>query len=362
MSMRLNGTLLTGKTPVFSALIGAFLLAFSWANAQDTRFAQFYAAPLQTNPAMIGVYEGQWRFAANYRELYASILANKPFRTYAASFDMRTRVMKGDYFGFGISALRDQVGSSHFSQTQANIGASFMKQLGGSRYGTNDQYLIAGAQLGFGQRSFDWQKLWFSSQFDTGNAVVDYGSDSGEGFEDQNSKAYLDFNAGLLWYALFDDNQSIYVGGALHHINTPNISFLGVADEKLYSKIVGNAGGELPLGRSLSLLPAVAVMKQGPSFSTTAGANFRYTNREWRELAIRAGGWAHLANQLDQGVTLDAIIVSAILEVESWNFGLSYDITTSVLASANNSRGAFEVSLIYVHPEKSRYKVNCPKF
>ncbi len=361
--MRFNSThTKVGQFLAIAFVMMTALATLPQAQAQDTRFAQFYAAPLQTNPAMIGVYEGQWRFAANYRTLYASVLANKPFRTMAASFDARRRVMKGDYVGFGLSAVRDQVGTSQFSQTQVMLGASFMKQLGGGGYSRNSQYLIAGAQLGFGQRSFNWQELWFSSQYDGGNNVIDFGSDSGEGFADRNSKQYLDFNAGLLWYAIADDNLSIYFGGALHHINTPNVSFRDLADEKLYSRWVAHTGGELPLGDNLSVLPAVAVMKQGPSFSTTAGANFRYTSRDWREVAIRAGGWAHVSNQLDKGMTMDAVIVSAILEMERWNLGLSYDITTSKLASVNNSRGAFEVSLIYTHPEKTRLKVNCPKF
>ena len=47
-----------------------------------------------------------------------------------------------------------------------------------------------------------------------------------------NTDIYLDFNAGLLWYALFADNQSLYFGGAIQHLNTPNISFLENVDEK----------------------------------------------------------------------------------------------------------------------------------
>ena len=93
-----------------------------------------------------------------------------------------------------------------------------------------------------------------------------------------------------------------------------------------------------------------------------AGANFRYTNRDWREVAIRAGGWTHFSNQLDSGVGMDAIVATTVLEMERWNIGLSYDITTSVLATANNSRGAFEVSFIYTQPARSRTNVTCPKF
>lgn len=339
-----------------------FLLFLGRAEAQDPRFSQFYASPLTLNPAMIGVYEGQFRVVANYRELYASILGNDPFRTISASFDIRSQFKRGDYFGFGFTALRDEAGISNFSRTRGNIGASFMKQLGGSRYRVSDQYLVAGAQLGIGQRGFDFGSLWFTNQFDSQNALINFGAPTGENFDQIGNDIYLDFNAGVLWYALFDDNQSFYLGGAVHHLNQPEIALLEESNDQLYMRWVAHAGGELPFNDNLSILPAIAVMGQQQAFSTTAGANFRYTNRDWREVAIRAGLWAHLANKLESGVFLDALAFTAILEVERWQIGISYDVTTSVLSQANNARGAFELSLIYTHPERRRSRVNCPNF
>jgi len=55
-------------------------------------------------------------------------------------------------------------------------------------------------------------------------------------------------------------------------------------------------------------------------------------------------------------------VFTTVLEMERWNIGLSYDVTTSVLAAANNSRGAFEVSFIYTHPATWRTNVKCPNF
>lgn len=346
----------------FILLCLAFAAGFGESFAQDARLSQFYAAPLQTNPAMIGVFDGQSRVVANYRELYASVLQDKPFRTLAASFDMRFRVSRGDYAGFGLSVMRDEVGVANFNRVRANLGGSYMKQLNGSRYSSSNQYLVIGAQLGIGQRGFDWGKLWFTNQFNIDQALVDFGADPGESFDQGKTDVYLDFNAGLLWYALFDNGASFYAGGSLQHINEPNISFLDDMSEKLYSRWVGHAGGELPFTNNLSLLPAVIVMGQGPSFSTTFGGNFRFTNRDWKEVAIRAGAWGHLSNQLESKKTLDAMIVTAILEVERWNFGVSYDITVSTLATANNSRGAFELSLIYTSKSKERVRTVCPKF
>ncbi len=348
---------------LFALVFTLFILhAPQQGKAQDPRLSQFYAAPLEMNPAMIGLFDGRFRLVANYRELYSSILSNHPFRTISASFDMRSRVQQGDFAGFGLSVLRDEAGISQFHRVKANVGGSYMKQLGGSRYATYDQFLIAGAQLGFGQHGLNWQRLWFSQQFVEDGGFVDYGADSGESFDKQSTGLYLDFNAGLMWYLILDRNFSFYAGGALHHLNSPNISFMDDSEADLNTRWVGHAGGEIPFTAELSMLPAIAVMGQNTYLSTTLGANFRYNNRDWKEVAIRAGGWAHLSNVLDQGITMDAFIVSAILEMERWNFGLSYDITTSRLASANNSRGAFELSLIYTHPAQWRTSVNCPKF
>ncbi len=345
---------------IFTILFFSFLV-IQISKAQDPRFAQFYASPLQLNPAMTGVYEGQFRFIANYREQYNSLLGNQPFRTISAGFDMRHQVNRGNYAGFGVTVLRDAAGLSNFSRQTGALSASFMKQLGGGRYSHNDQYLIAGAQIGFGQQGLDWNKLWFSNQYDTDNGVINVDNPTGENFVTDNSKMYLDFNAGILWYALFEENRSIYFGGAFHHLNSPNVSFLEQSSE-IPRRWVVHGGGEIPFTKELSLLPAVAVMAQNKSMSTTAGANFRFTNREWRELALRAGAWAHVVNQLESGFALDAITATAILELERWNLGFSYDITASKLTTANNGRGAFEMSLIYTHPAKSRARVNCPNF
>jgi type IX secretion system PorP/SprF family membrane protein len=331
--------------------------------AQDPRFSQFYASPLELNPAMIGVYEGSWRFIANYRDAYSSILQDNAFRTFAASFDMRQPVQrKGDHFGFGISVLRDEAGEGDFVRTKANAGASFLKKLGGSGYNPYDQYLVAGAQIGFGQHNLNWQKLWFSNQFDESSGGINFNQDTGEVFDRESTDLYLDFNAGLLWYILFDDNLSFYAGGAFHHLNSPNVSFIQNSDETLHRRWVANAGGEIPLSREISILPAAAVMGQNQHLSIAAGGNIRYSNRDWREVAIRAGAWAHLSNSLDNGIAMDAIVFTTFLEMEKWNVGISYDVTTSVLRTANNSRGAFELSFIYVHPSRSRYDVRCPNF
>lgn len=334
-------------------------------SAQDARFAQFYANPQFVNPALTGVMEGQLRFTANYRELYTSILGNDGFKTISTGLELRRQAGRNDFFGLGFHLMRDEVGESNFTRNQGLVSASYQKQLGGGRRRGPSHFLVAGGQVGFGQRGFDVEKLWFSNQFfvdaGTRTAYIDRGLDSGESFAAVSTGMYLDFNAGLLWYGVFDDNASFYAGAAMSHITQPNISVIGETDQ-LYRKYTVHAGGELPLGKSgFSLLPAAIVQSQGPMFTAMGGANIRYTQREWREVALRAGAWVHVSNRLDQ-TSMDAVVISAILEMTRVQLGLSYDLSTGDITQSNYGRGAFEISMIYTQPAKYRASVECPKF
>lgn len=339
------------------------LAAFPYTlSAQDTRFSQFYAAPHHMNPALTGVYEGGYRFIANYRELYNTIMARTAYRSVAAHFDVRKKIAgNNDFIGFGISALRDQAGIAKFVNQYAHIGGSYMKHMGTTRKGS--KYLVLGAQLGYGQRGFDFDVLWFSNQFDpiTGRINREFSGEPLEAAGDMRPTSnYLDFNAGVLWYTTFQKNGSFYIGGALYHLNQPNVSFMEGQVESLGRRWVGQAGAELPFTDQFSFMPAVAAMGQNQNMSVTAGGNFRYFNDHKGELGFRFGLWAHIGNRLEQGVLLDNMAVTTFLELDRWDVGVSYDFTTSSLKQANNSRGGVEVSLIYRGKAQYKSRINCP--
>ncbi len=345
-------------------LFAFFCVAFlPLAQAQDPRFSQYYASPWNLNPAMGGVFNGRWRVTANYRDQWNSFLAPVPFRTYAASFDTRFNVgNNNDYAAFGLGAMHDEAGTARYTQNKVQLGGSFIKQLSGGGYYEAEHYLAAGAQLGMGQNSIDWGRLWFSRQFDAGLEAPNAGLASGEPGSNASTNIYLDFNAGLLWYMNFGEGGFAYAGAAMHHLNAPKISLIGDGGETLYSRWSAHAGGQLPVTENFALLPGVQVMRQGPSFETDLGLNLRYSNNDDHELALRFGAWARVGNKLNKGLGMDAITIVGMLELDRYMLGLSYDITTSSLTTANNSRGAFELSFTYFHPEHRRQRVICPKF
>jgi type IX secretion system PorP/SprF family membrane protein len=351
----------------FTFLIVVLTLSFiafntEEAKAQDPQFAQFYAAPIHVNPAMTGVHSGKFRIGTNYRQQWNSVLGTNPFKTIGASYDMKFGVGRDDFFAFGASALQDWSGESNFKQVRADLAVSYLKALGGG-YRSADQFLVGGAQVGFGQNSIDVGGLWFSRQFNETNEQIDFGASNGEpGFSDATDM-YLNLNAGVMWYAVFDHNASIYAGGAVHHINAPKASFISEdGAEIIPMRWVGQVGGEIPFNDQLSILPAIMITGQGPSLLSIFGFNFRYTNRDWREVAIRAGVWPNLVKDEIDNFSIPNYTVSTILEMERLQIGISYDVNANKLSEPTNGRGGVELSLIYVHPGTRKEKVSCPKY
>ncbi len=339
-----------------------FFILPSDTKAQDPIFGQFYRASTHLNPAMAGVYNGRFRVQSNFREQWSSILPNKPFRTIGASFEYKVKVLQGDFMNFSGTILNDQAGTSNFTTNRGNLGFSYLKQLTGGRYNDYNSYLVAGGQFGFGQHSLDYGGLWFSAQYDGANELVDNSLSTGENLNNNSTDVYTDFNAGLLWYTILDHNFSFHAGGALQHIAEPNISFMENDEEILPRRFILHGGAELPFSDNLSILPAALVTFQGPSRTIISGANLRYTNRDWDEVALRVGMWGQISNKLEDKILLNSMIFNAILEMEKWSVGISYDINTSSVSDLSNGRGAYEISFIYTQPAKYKQKVECPKY
>ncbi len=333
-------------------------------SAQDPRFSQFYKAPMLLNPALSGVFNGQGRVHINYRSLYASVLAESAFETYMVGTDWKFNMPnRRDAASFNFLALRDESGQNGFSRTYASLGGAYLKNLSQGGYQQASHYLSAGAQVGFGQYQINSRDLWFSNQYDGQNLEIDFDRASGEPIGAFSGDFFLDINAGLLYYAIWNDRNYIYAGGTVHHANQPDISFFDDSPpEALYLRWSGHAGGEASFTNNLSILPAALFTQQGPSTSLTLGLNFRYSNWNPWELNLRAGPWAHFSNRLDQGMQLEAMVAAVIFELERINFGVSYDLTTSTLGQSNYARGAIELSATYfLKPRGYKTKVECPE-
>ena len=109
-------------------------------------------------------------------------------------------------------------------------------------------------------------------------------------------------------------------------------------------------------------MPNAAFHVQGPSRMFIPGAQFRYTRKDWKEIALRAGVFTRIVRSTE-GISNDALVFSSLFEYQDFILGLSYDVSTSNIALANSGRGSFELSLQYKSPN-TRYRnpLKCPKF
>ena len=72
-------------------IIGLLLQSLHSLQAQDQHFSQFFAAPLNLNPALAGAYEGSFRVGAIYRDQWRTVLDN-PISTYGVGGDLRYEI------------------------------------------------------------------------------------------------------------------------------------------------------------------------------------------------------------------------------------------------------------------------------
>jgi len=332
-----------------------------FAKAQDPHFSQFYASPLNLNPALTGIMAGQYRFNAIYRDQWRAV--SVPYKTISASADFRYHIIDQDFYTFGVKLLNDKAGESGFTQTSAHLSSAYMKQVAG---GDKDHYITAGAQIGFAQNTMEWGSLWFGNQFDFTLLSENLNLDSGEPGILTNTgrtEMYLDIGGGLTWFMTWGKTNSLTVGGALSHINQPAVSFLNDNQVSLSQRFTGHFNLELEVNDLYTIMPAILYQTQGPHTELVFGSNFRFNEFDAAATAIRVGAWLRMVSNESSSIAADAIVITAMYEFDRFLLGLSYDITMSTLSPANNRNGGFEFSLSYLFPYTQRkYEVRCPTY
>lgn len=336
-----------------------FVLSSLALNAQDIHFTQFYMSPLNLNPALTGVMNCKTRMVANYRNQWAAVLAANAYNTYSVSYDQKIPVGREDYFGIGGSLWGDVAGESRFGTTQGRVSLSYSKKMAG--YRKKASYLVIGADAALTSRSISDTDLRWPSQI-TGDGFDKTLPNNEPNFTDFDF-LYADIAAGLLWFSVIDNNTNWYFGAALHHLNRPNVTFLG--DEvNLYSRYTLHAGMQFEIARKISMLPFGVYMAQGPHRSLNAGTNFRFAMGPSRTTnqSFEVGAWYRVGNKVEGGLHSDAVILSSRFNYEQFGIGFSYDINVSGLRQASPANGAFEFSLIYNICGPESRGVYCPRF
>jgi type IX secretion system PorP/SprF family membrane protein len=200
-------------------LILVFAATYGQLRAQDPTFSQFYNNPIYYNPGYIGLNSGM-RARFNYRDQWTGLPVD--FKTYNFSMDMAERNIPGSG-GLGLLVSSDRAGTGMIKSSNIGIGTAARIQL------YENMIAQMGFMVSYAQKTVNWDDLVFTDQLN-----ARYGNIYQSAFEAPatNRVSYPDFSVGGVYRFVesgshFSSIQGTF-GAAVHHVFTPNESFLGL--------------------------------------------------------------------------------------------------------------------------------------
>ena len=317
------------------------------ANAQDPHFSQFFASPLTLNPALTGKFDGNLRVAGNYRNQWPTI--NRAFTTSTVSVDfpiMRNYISPTDTWGVGVMGYSDQSANSALKFNYLSISTAFHKGLDEDGY----QQIGAGFQGTYTNMMLDVSNLKFEDQL----TPFGFTGSTGEIFNNSTLKNnYFDLNAGILYTGSTTDKNNFYAGVSMYHITRPKQHFTGTFF-LLNPRTTFHAGAYFPVGGTSTLHLSGLYSLQAQASEAVLGAALQLPVTEGEKAtSVYFGSWIRLN---------DAVIPYLGLEFSDFRLGATYDVNTSSLKTASQSRGGIEISLIYIKKSPGSRGLPCPKY
>lgn len=333
-------------------MLAVFLgLCSFWANGQDLHFSQFFNSPLLTNPANTGfIPDGDYRLGLNYRNQWSSVMA-VPYKTMSVFGDaqvMKDRNENG-WMGVGGAILRDVAGSGNLTSTKVYGSVAYHQMLGVA------SLLSLGFNVGWANKQINVSNLKFPDQFD--GKFFDNKLPTSV-FLDYNNINYLDMQVGLN-YAYFPTDKIYMNGGfSVHHINSPRETFFDTSrdstDNRIPRRYIGFLNGSFMINDQIIINPNAYFTMQAKATEFVIGANAHYNLSGNGEYLLIAGLYYRHG---------DAIAPLIGLGVKDYVFSFTYDATMSSLKNYNQTRGAFEFSLVKQGLLSSRKGIQvCPSF
>jgi len=333
------------NSPKFLTAI-VFLVFIVSLTAQDAYFMQYNNAPLTVNPALTGTFEGNHRVLMNYRSQWSGTLGGDSFTTMALSYDSHVELGKTTIIGFGLNGLRDRAGALDLSLTQPSLLLSVSKKLMNetARY----HMLSFGIEGGMARRSIDLSTVQWPSQHD-GNGGFD--PDLPGGNISDGEISHTDLSAGLSWKFVMNSKSFIQLGTALHHINEPDVTFLGTPNNTLSRRTTYHGLAEIAVADFFSFLPSFIYLNQGVHSDLRVGASGKWYYRENTDAKfVQIGFWRRANKNVHHPGSLTTIAASAALDLGHLQLGLTYDREFNNELTLTNA-SSFELMLGYVFGE-----------
>ena len=330
-------------------LITYHLLLTTCLQAQDPVFSQFFSSPLNINPALTANINSDWRVISNFRNQWMAV--KSPYTTGTISYDSKILqnknafIQENNYLGLGGMLMYDRALSGSAKSTFASLNLSYnIKLIDGAR----KHRLGVGFGATYGRRSIDYSALNFAEQY-TGFGF-NTNLPSGETAK-ADMKPFVSVNAGLT-YSITSDKSNFDFGLAAFHVNNPKQTFLEDNNQKLATRSVIHANFETFLNDRMVLNTSAIYQKQGTAKYMSAGGGIGYYLADADNAPIlNAGVWYWAEN---------GFVPYVGLVYNNFQFGLTYDITTSTLSEAARKPGSIEFSLIIRGSKEASKSIPCP--
>lgn len=325
--------------------ISVLLLGFSmYCSAQDIHFSQFFNSPMNLNPALTGQFNGDYRFVGNYRNQWQSVTT--PFRTVGISADARNIFQKNNIHS-GVAIYNDKTGDSRFGTFLLNLSGAYSIPISSD----SNQFITAGIQTGFTQRSINYSALNFDKQFN--GYAYDPSLAIGEDFAN-DGRTWLNLNTGIAYTYFISSRNTITTGISFNNLTKPKQTFFSDNGIKLDRRICLHGEAGILITQKFDAIPAFQLQMQGKYKEMNVGGAARY--HYLPDIAFYGGFYYRNkdAGYFRIGVDYDNIHTS-----------ITYDLNTSTLRPASNSRGGIEIGIVYIfkqfRPKFVKHKI-CPNY
>ncbi|TCJ14607.1 type IX secretion system membrane protein PorP/SprF [Flaviaesturariibacter flavus] len=328
--------------------IALLLVSLTAVRGQDPSFSQFFASPLNINPALTANINSDWRAIMHFRDQWSGPV--HPYISGTLSFDTKVQQQRmantpeaSNIPGIGVLLMYDQTMGGAVKSTYGTVTGSYsVRVVDGDIY---KHRVNIGFGATYGRRYVDFSKLDFEEQF-TGFGF-DTNLPTGEAYL-SNMKPYVSLSAGIT-YSIKSETSNLDIGVAGYHLNRPEQTFIKADKQVIPIRKVAHVNFERLLGDQVLLSTNAIYQFQGDaSYFSFGGAAAYFLNDI---TAINAGLWYWSNN---------ALVPYAGFAIGNYQLGISYDMTLSKLKTASPRPNTWEVCIIFRGIRTPSKLIYCP--
>lgn len=321
--------------------------------SQDFHLSQYWATPLNINPANTGAFNKNIRLSSSYRNQW---IQNNSFNSFYASVDANVlrKKLNGDYLGIGLSFSQELEGKNSFRNTNFIFSFAYNKKI-------DKQKLIHNFSLGFNtiytSKQINFTNLVYGNLFENGNNFdpID--------FYNYKNNSFFDLGLGLNYSLLLNKKHLFNIGFSSTNILEQAFDYYIYSQVLVYRKHTVNFSSELHINNSFTIIPLSYFQTQGPHSEFIFGTYFKYLLTNRNKTALYLGLQYRLVSHYSKPLARDAVILGSRAKYKSFDLGISYDFTISSLRNSTTLIGSPEISLSYeISLKNSNTMTICPSF